>query len=246
MLSIFTKTFESSIKNKRITEILSLTEVIGYLFESMQTFGLQIEGLSLKFLLKNILNSIQFCDGTNKPSPLIALRIIIDKSEILSSRINDIISTVNDIFSIENEGQPYYEQTFSSAVSLMFSVFRIFTTKGESFDYTKYMTKMLSSLPTKYESMNIYSSILILYNQNPSFFQDSIFYLIIGLSKTLSLSDDKLKNYELTDEVYIGIINLLNSLLKSIPKSVELLQQEIKDEDELSRILRRIESHQYA
>lgn len=242
ILSIFNKTFELSIKNKRITEILSLTEVIGNLFESLQTFGLQIEGLSLKFLLKNVLNSIQFCDGTNKPSPLVALRIIIDKSEILSSRINDILNTVNGIFSIENEGQPYYEQTFSSASSLMLSLFKIFTSKNEQFDYTKYINKILSVLPTKYESMNIYSSILMLYNQYPELFSESIVYLIIGISKTLALSEDKLNSFGLTDDVYIGIIKLLSSFLKNVSNCMEIIHQEIKDDDEIVRIVTRLQS----
>ena len=124
----------------------------------------------------------------------------------------------------------------------MLSLFKIFTSKNEQFDYTKYINKILSVLPTKYESMNIYSSILMLYNQYPELFSESIVYLIIGISKTLALSEDKLKSFGLTDEVYIGIIKLLSSFLKNVSNCMEIIHQEIKDDDEIVRIVTRLQS----
>ena len=228
--SKFIQTVQKFQKSKRINDVILSTDVLGRIYESNPS---GISGLYLKFLIKIIIDSLQFCDGNNQPFPIISLRRIIDaNNQILSNHLNTIVQQMDKIMNLENNGQAYYHQTIASSISFILSLARI---QGEQFPYQSYLPTIISLLPEKYESQNIYSSIILIYQQLPDVFNELISQLIIIFAKILSLKDSSLKTYNFEQETYQSMILFTKQLFEKFPETQNIISQTF-EQNSLNRL----------
>lgn len=214
----------SSLKNaqkKNFTlDVIYGTDILGQLFEVDQT---SFSKLALKFSLNIIHDCLPLCDGTYRPCPLDATRRIISTNiTVLNDIIPQIIEKTNSILALENQGQPFYKETLSSAVSLLFALFKI---QGQEFPLNNYFPAMLSSLPSRYYANYIYGTLVILYLQAGEIFNPFANELIRVLAQTLCLKDNQLKKYNFSQEVYQNVLKMFMILIQTVPNAQELVQQ---------------------
>ena len=235
----FVDSCRRAIKQENILEIIFSTEVFGRLIESKTA---EFRSLTLKATLDIILTSLNYCDGTVEPHPLIAIRrILLSNTGMLSQLIPQITEKVNSILQIENHGQPFFRQTRSGCINVVLALFRI---QGSQFPLQNYFTIIFSSLPIQYEAPFIYESIIQLFDQsmNALLQNENSAMLIRGLAITLAMKDYDLEKCEFTPEIINNVARILATAIQNVPESNQIIQSSITDQSSLDRLQNRLGS----
>ncbi|OHS95346.1 hypothetical protein TRFO_38535 [Tritrichomonas foetus] len=236
-LAKFVQACKIAVKKGNVVEVVYSTDVIGRLFETRRANFTQ---LILKFALNVVMESLNFCDGTHHPYPLIAIRrILLTDPSVLTQAMNAIMEKINQIIHLENSGQPFYHQTRAAAVNVILALARI---QGQQFPLATYLPIIFAVLPTQYEANFIYESIVFIFNQANDIFAPVAAELIRSFAQTLAVKDSDLDKYSISQETLVNMTRILAMVLHTIPNDQEILASAITDQNSLSRLQSRLNS----
>ena len=224
-------------KKKLVLELIYATDILGQLFEVDRSVFM---GLVLKFTIKIIIENLALCDGTYRPCPFNAMRRIMSTDpSVLETVFPLIIEKTNEVLRLDNDGQPISNETRSGAVSLLFALLKV---QGPQFPFDTYFPAMFGSLPSKYNAEYIYGMILTLFSEEKEIFSQYAKDLIRVLSQTFSLKDSDLNEYNLPEDLFIGLLKMLIVLIQNVAESQEMIVEFVPDENRQGILQTRLSS----
>jgi hypothetical protein len=196
-----------------------------------------LAGLARKYTLKIVAEAIGFCDGTVPPDPIIAARRILDTDpSAFEQYMPQLTAQVGAVLEMENEGQGFYDKTFSAVSSLLYTLWRL---QGEDFD-AAYLEPMFRGLPPRCDAMNVFSVLTYLFGQNAAFFVPFAGPLIRGLGETLALKKKEFDELQLTPQVFQAMVAMFLQIVRSVPDGMEIVRSTVSDEFALVRLGSRV------
>ncbi|KAH0796042.1 importin-4 isoform X1 [Histomonas meleagridis] len=225
-------------KQKQFQELSFLTLPLSYLYK---TFGSQLPGVAIKAMIGLIFSTISYCDGTISPLPIKAIYVFIDFDFQTSMQfLPELSHTLKMILSLENKGQPTYEETKVFAISLLF----LLAVKG--CDVNEFLALMISIIPSNMydEAVNIFNCLINLSMNKFEMFQPVLQQLFVALVKTLALSDNNLRLMKLNNEIVNGLIGLFMKLMSVVPDAQNVIPQIIGDQNDQQRLAARLSKPQ--
>jgi len=235
-LSKFIDSCKSSFQKELKYEMSAFSEVISGVFMGDHK---SLPSLSKRASIKLLLQALKVCDCSVPPSPIVAIRILAQNDFSLVSKVfSEIISVLEEIISIENEGQAYYNSTMLCTASLLCTLNNV-TSDGLSLSpYIQFIITLLPpSEPYQNEAENIYKFITNLLKQNSSVIQSFLQDVYIGLIRTLSLKDSSFANLKLTSDL-VGEISQL--CLRIISHDNSIIGLSLSDEMSLERLSKKL------
>ncbi|KAK8891069.1 hypothetical protein M9Y10_028274 [Tritrichomonas musculus] len=194
-----------------------------------------------QIIVHSILNSLKYCNGTTAPLPLFAVKELFKAGvfDIDPSFTEPTFQAINLICSMENAGQPTFDETIAATASLLFVLFSLM---GENFNVQNYLNFMISSLPIKFKryAEDVYLSLIQLFQKYPQVFTPFVHQIILGVAKTLALSDGSLTTAGLSIDVINQLSVFFKALITNVPESNQIISETITNQNELNRLTHRI------
>ena len=232
----FLEAVHNNMKKERKLETVMATKVLGGLFEHCRA---EISGLQMKVLMSTVVQSLLMCDGNVRPEGLVAVRRIFDSdASAFSNDVGKIIEMVIKILDLPNEGQAFYRKTAAAASSVLFTILRI----QPGALNVELLKPMLAVLPPACEQVNIYCSLVAVFEQSKDIFVPVADALVAGLARTLCLQDSPYKKMGLSDETSAKLVAILTCLLQSVPNAEGILQEAVGDPTSFAKLQARIGS----
>lgn len=205
-------TITTKLRNEQ--EIETYVEYLSIIIEYYAVAHQNIQFIFAKTFIAYFFEGLQFCNAEIPPHPIAGVCCYIDITQNISENEQEkVIEYLSNILNLEFDEQPYYWETISCSISLLFSLSR---RKGVS-NFIEFFSKALQLLPkalTKAESENILSSLLI-FSQNESFFNQFQSEILRIFTIVFSYKAYKFKKLKLQAHTVKSIASLLLSSLSN-------------------------------
>lgn len=193
----------------------------------------------LQKIMQLIFSSLELCNGKVAPNPLFAIKELYKAGvlALLPQFLQPTFEAIDGLLTLPKDGQPFYGNTISAIVSLLFILFRLL---GTNFDPEKYMNNMLSILPITYktDATDIYISLMQIYSQFQQQLTDFVPLIIRGVSLTLALPNTTLSLSGMSEEMIQQLINFLKAIVSAYPQAQQIISESVKDELGQKRLMR--------
>lgn len=210
------------------------SQYIGVLRQFYLNGAEHLYSLPKKVCIKSFIESIEICDFTVIPEPIIALRNVFEREPaVLNSNISVILSYIFQLVQSEYNGELHYWTTLTNSISFICSVYM---TSPQTLDLDEWIPLILMILPVKGDEMeaeHIYSTLLTIVNTNQIDLSIYSEELTKVLAQTLGLKDTIIQSYHLTEQTYQGLVSTVLRLISSDAK-LKAIVPTIFDSDELS------------
>jgi len=198
----------------------------------------RLHAIVRKAIINCFVQTVEICDFSVFPEPIIAISSIIRNETI---DYGDIIEYIQSLFEQEYLGEPFYWATIMNSIKIILSVL---TKASNCISIDDWMDVILRLMPVKgdYNTAEyIYSSLVSLLNKNKHLLEAQTQNVLKMLIQTFSLRDKDFSSMKLSEETFSSMKVMSSTILSLIGNPEESIRELLNnDESSISRALTRL------